>query len=93
MMNWDEVFEGEIGGRPVKVEISDEGDIRVHTSQAGTGITEGGFPDDTTHVFSEVIPAGACIEIEVATRQELEPELQQNGFTPEETAEILENVP
>lgn len=86
--SWEEIFEKEVDGRPVKGEVYDEGGYRVTTTQKSDyeGDVSG---DESSTVIISPSAAGTKIKLEGETLEELEKELVEHGeFSDEEAKSI-----
>lgn len=87
MDGWMLRFDGDAGGRHVKLYQHSSGSLRLDTVQEETETTEGTFEPDTS-VFPMVISEGDQISIEAETADELVSELIKCRFTNEDAREI-----
>ncbi|MBW1779072.1 MAG: hypothetical protein JRJ54_16045 [Deltaproteobacteria bacterium] len=86
---WKKLFETEVGGRPVKGDIYDEGGYKITTKQKSDyeGIIS---KDEFNTVIIPPADSGTPIEIDAETLDELERELIEHGeFSPEEAKAIV----
>lgn len=87
MKEWKPLFSGEVGKRFVKLSKYYEGDLKVETTQLSTAILDAQRQDNQIR-GGLVISAGDQIDIEAANPDELEKELEANGFSSSEAKEI-----
>ena len=85
---WKCIFNGSIENRPVKIEIYDEGGYRVHTTQGADDF--GTVESDVSSIL--IIPPtekGIKIIIEGEILEEIQHDLQVEGFSMEASSEII----
>lgn len=84
---WKSIFKGIIEGRPVEIEIYDEGGYRVHTTQ-GTDDPGSIQSDDSSTMIIPPTEQGRQIAIEGETPEEIRKDLLSEDFS-EAAANII----
>ncbi|MDP1769304.1 MAG: hypothetical protein Q8L74_10940 [Nitrospirota bacterium] len=86
------IFKGTIEGRPVEIEIYDEGSYRVHTTQ---GADDPGSiqSDDSSTVIIPATEQGRKITIEGGAPEEIRKDLLSEGFSNAAANEIVSKLP
>jgi hypothetical protein len=84
---WNTIFSGEFEGRKVKLLRYESGELKVITTQKEAYMSEG-YSEGSSHVMPFVISEGATIHVDAQNPDELERELQDNGFSSDIAKEI-----
>ena len=97
MEEWETLFEGEVEGRPVKLEMYTDEDgnrsVKVTTiSPEDKGGSFEGLGEDAGDLAGPY-PAGSPIVVEPSELADLEDELLELGFSDEAAGEIARHVP
>lgn len=92
-MPWQNVWDGNVGGRAVRLQKNEYGDLRV-----ATGLAEGGgefvSSDQTSVTIHDPKPAGSSIHIYPDPGQSMSDALmEQGGFTAKQAVEIASHAP
>ena len=85
---WKCIYKGTIEGRPVEIEIHDEGGYQVHTTQ---GADDPGTiqSEDSSHIIIPPTEKGRQITIDGETPEGIRKDLLAEGFSEESTNEII----
>jgi hypothetical protein len=97
MEEWETLFEGEVEGRPVKLEMytDEDGNRSVKVTTVGPEDEGGGFEElgEDAGDLAGPYPAGSPIVVEPSELADLEEELLELGFSDEAAGEISRHVP
>lgn len=85
---WKSIFNETIEGRPVEIEISDEGGYRVHTTQ-GADDPDTVQSDDSSTLIMPPMEKGSKITFEEETPSEIRNTLIYEGFSEMGANEIV----